>query len=208
MKPSYGFAIGGFLAIIASGLVHGWWTDRWGIAEEPTAAAARLDQVPLTIGEWDGERLAATPGSIQRRYTHRTTGTAVTVYLVCGRPGPISIHTPDACYGAGGYEVEPPVNFTLPDDAAPAPGTFPVARMTRRRATDQSRLRVFWSWSTAGAWSVPDNPRGAFAGQPVLYKMYLIRELPAVEEPPLEKDPCVELLRGLVPVLQRTLFAS
>src|SRR3954470_6830087 len=93
--------------LIGTGLVHGRWTDRWTPAAEPAVAAARFNAIPMTLGEWDGHPEgkptaadATLAGTLQRRYVNRRTGEAVSVYLVCGRPGPAAIHTPEACYGA------------------------------------------------------------------------------------------------------------
>src|SRR5947209_18409507 len=92
-------------ALVACGVVHGLWTDRWARAPEPAAAAARLDALPLTLGDWDGEALPVEPGSLgavsgylYRQYVNRRNGDEVSVFLVCGRPGPVAIHTPDVCY--------------------------------------------------------------------------------------------------------------
>jgi hypothetical protein len=97
--------------IVTAGVVHGFWADRWVPAAEPQKAADRLATVPLTVGEWDGsdpekpgESVPGVVGSLQRRYVNRVTGAAVVVALVCGRPGPVSIHTPDSCYTASGYD--------------------------------------------------------------------------------------------------------
>src|SRR5262249_13107173 len=35
--------------VLFSGVVHGLWTDRWAISDEPGASAAKLDDVPMTI---------------------------------------------------------------------------------------------------------------------------------------------------------------
>src|SRR5271166_4609871 len=88
------------VALVASGLVHGYWTDRWRPSPDVTAAAGRLDSLGLDLGNWKGEVIEVKPGqagagvagSIQRRYQHRRTGATVVVALVCGRPGPVSIH--------------------------------------------------------------------------------------------------------------------
>ena len=54
-------------------------------------------------------------------------------------------------------------------------------------------------------WVIPENPRLTFAGLPVLYKLYLIREDAGTGEPNAP-DPCVEFMRELLPQLNRTLF--
>jgi hypothetical protein len=53
----YLFGLTALAAVIAAGIVHGVWTDRWGTPLEPTALAARLDQLPLVLGEWQGQDL-------------------------------------------------------------------------------------------------------------------------------------------------------
>src|SRR4051794_1677541 len=99
--------------MIASGLLHGYWTDRWQVPVEPAVAAARLEKVPASLGDWEVQETegkpgtvdAALAGSLQRQYVNRRTGQKVAVVLVCGRFGPVSIHTPEACYGSSGYLV-------------------------------------------------------------------------------------------------------
>src|SRR5262249_27541265 len=146
-------------------------------------SAARLAQVPEELGDWQGQALetvsqpAGVAGCLQRRYVHRTTGSTVTVFLVCGRPGPVAIHPPDACYRASGFQVGTPQKFQAAVDSLSAPAEFRVAQMLKTKASDQTQLRIFWSWSATGAWLVPEDPRLPFARYPALFKIYLIREL-------------------------------
>lgn len=99
--------------VIVCGVVHGFWTDRWqGQPVETADAAARMDALPLEIGDWSGAvlevkqpRAGDVAGTIQRRYQNLRTGEEVSVYMVCGRPGPVSIHTPEVCYAASGFVV-------------------------------------------------------------------------------------------------------
>jgi len=106
------------VALTACGVVHGLWTDRWSEKLDPAAAASRFDSFPMTIGNWEGEALIASPGELQglsgylaRRYVNRDTGDAVTVALMCGRPRVVSIHSPDVCYAGNGYAVTTPGKF-------------------------------------------------------------------------------------------------
>ena len=46
---------------------------------------------------------AGIKGCVYRRYRNPRTGESVSVLLVCGRGGPISVHTPDVCYAGAGY---------------------------------------------------------------------------------------------------------
>jgi hypothetical protein len=200
-------------ALLFTGLAHGLWTDRWTVAEDLAAAVARLEQVPLVLGDWEAP--AAPPerqhsrtvaGSFTRRYVNRQTGKGVTVSLMCGRAGPLAAHTPDVCYEASGYEGGPLSTYTHPAGGAP-PAAFYTACFRKARATEQSTLRIFWSWNATGTWQVASNPRLAFAHQPVLYKLYLLRELTTAREP-LEEEPCIDLLNHLLPALQRVLPAG
>jgi len=198
-------------AIVVSGYVHGIWTERWGKGEEPTRLAARMAELPLQIGEWEGEDTAQKAstldrelsGSIQRRYTHVPTGQSVTIALLCGRPGPICIHTPDVCYGASGYEVGKPAVI----DAPAGDGKFWTADAVRTRSTETSRLRIFWAWSHDGRWAAVKDPRSAFAGEAALVKLYVLRDLTGANEK-VEDDLCLRFLQAFIPEAQAGLFSS
>jgi hypothetical protein len=200
------------VALIACGYVHGIWTDRWSEKLDPAAAASRFDNLPMTIGNWEAEALTASPGELQglsgylaRRYVNRDTGDAVTIALMCGRPRVVSIHTPDVCYAGSGYEVTAPAKFS--PGGLPEAATFWTTDMVRTRAVEQTRLRIFYTWTATGSWEAPDTPRVSYAGVPVLYKLYLVRDLPAGNSP-LEDDPCLEFFKQLQPELHKTLFAA
>src|SRR6266850_214231 len=109
--------ITGIALLLTCGLVRGLWTDRWGSAAAPAAAAAKLEHLAWVIGEWEGRPIeleqaqrdaSRVSGCIVRRYVHRVNGDAVTIFLGCGRPGPVSVHTPDVCYAGAGYKLAAP----------------------------------------------------------------------------------------------------
>jgi hypothetical protein len=200
------------VALIACGVVHGVWTDRWEPKPDPAAAAARFNDLPATIGDWEGEALEVSPRELQglsgylaRRYVNRDTGDVVTLALMCGRPRFVSIHTPDVCYAANGYEVTAPARYAPSD--LPGHASFWMTEMVRSRAAEESRLRVFFAWGATGEWQAADNPRVAFAGTPVLYKLYVLRDLPAGNQPPAD-DPCLDFFKRLQPELQKCLFPA
>src|SRR5213593_3866594 len=100
-------------AVTASGVVHGVWVNRWGQSRAVMEASARLQDVPRTVGDWDGRaeemdprqaRVASVAGSRIVRFVNRRTGAVLSLLIVCGRPGPVSVHTPDVCYRGSGYE--------------------------------------------------------------------------------------------------------
>ena len=66
------------------------------------------------------------------------------------------------------------------------------------------QLRIFWTWFGDGTWQAPDSPRLTFAHLPVLYKLYVVRELPPRPER-LEQDPSLDLLQQLLPALASVL---
>ena len=202
------------IVLVASGVVHGVWTDRWSDQGDLAETAQRLEQLPLTIGAWHGTAAemekdpnTGLAGMIARRYVNATTGKSVTLFLACGRSGPVCTHTPDVCYAGSGYEVEQPKKFRLPSTTAEMPPEFWTARFVKERAAGKSHLRIFWSWHGAETWKVADNPRLSFAGEKVLYKMYLIRDMVAHDEP-IEGDACVEFMQDLLPVFRRTVFTE
>jgi hypothetical protein len=204
-------AVIGIGAVLATGAVHGTWTDRWGAPEEPAAWAARMDAIPLTTDDWEGEEVASKrteydgfAGHIYRRYVNRRTGKEVKLYLVCGKPGPVSVHTPDVCYGAVGYKVLARGKFTSPADGAVPAAELETGLFRQERAAEQNYLRIFWAWSTGGAWSAPAEPRRAFAGNPALYKIYLLHDMASPDEA-AEEDPCSDLLKQLLPGMEHAL---
>jgi hypothetical protein len=199
-------------AVILSGAVHGYWTGRWEAPSGPQVgpAGARLDAVALQLGDWEGVALERNQppvpgidGVLYRRYVHQLSGQAVTVFLVCGKAGPVATHSPDSCYAANGFQVQNPSRYTLTTPAA----EFKTARMVKKKASEETKLRIFWSWSANGAWTAPNDARLPFARQTALYKLYLIRELTRPGET-LEEDPSIDLMRQLLPELQRGLFSG
>jgi hypothetical protein len=196
--------------LIVCGLLHGRWTDRWRPSAEPAKAAAHLRDVAMILGEWEGQDIEVKPssvdatlaGSLQRRYVNQRTGHSVLVALVCGRHGPVSIHTPDVCYDASGFQVGSRSRVTAPEKM----GEFWCADAVRTRVTDETRLRIFWSWNHGHGWNASEDARIQFARQPVLFKLYVIRDLAALNEKPAD-DPTLGFMEVFLPELDRALFA-
>ena len=196
--------------IVGTGVAQGVLTDRWCVSPAIAEAVARLDRIPQAAGDWEGETVtmrgseeAGIAGHICRRYVNRRTSEAVTLFLVCGRPGPISIHTPDVCYGACGFTIGMPSKFRDGDNE------FWTVDMVRKRASERTRMRAFWAWSaTAGEWAAADNPRLHFASAAVLFKVYFLHELTGVADASAERDPAVDLMHQLLPGIQATLTSD
>ena len=150
----------------------------------------------------------ASPASMMRRFTeNRRDGRALNVLLVCGRPGPISVHTPDICYAPeSGYAF-------LPGEPGPGPLAYGSPSRSaetwrgdfiKQNSVTPSGLRIFWSWSIGDGWKAPTNPRLAFARSRFLYKLYVIRETSGTAGP-AEDDPGGNFLKDFLPELDRAL---
>jgi hypothetical protein len=191
--------------LVGSGVVHGVWTDRWSEQTDLKDAASKLEKLPMTIGGWQGANVemdedpnSTVAGQLARRYVHEKTGKTVTILLACGRAGAVCTHTPDVCYAGSGYEVEKPKRFQVSDPKA----EFWTARFVRERAAGKSHLRIFWAWHGAQSWKVAENPRWTFAGEKVLYKLYVIHEVVQSEEAP-EVSASAEFMHELLPALTK-----
>ena len=200
--------------LIAAGVIHGLRTDRWGADANLGAAAARLDGVPLKVGEWEGRpfdidarqlAVAEAAGHLSRSYVHRRMGAEVTVVVLCGRPGPISLHSPEVCYAGAGFGLSgEPETCSVPGENAPAAQLF-KARFVKDGPAPET-LNVFWAWKADGAWAATSNARLAFARSTVLYKLYVIRRLGRPDENPAQ-EPCLDFLRAFLPELDRRVGA-
>jgi hypothetical protein len=204
------------LAIVAAvlltdGYLGAVWGGRWQGGREMTAAADRLERLPMQFGDWQGQpqqldpkvvRIAGFDGYVARRYENQRTGAVVNLLVACGRPGPLAVHTPEVCYAGAGFGLSGDVKRWSPDDAA-AGGEFFKATFAPRKAGVPERLRVLWSWNHKGAWKVADNPRWSFAGAPVLYKLYASQEFLPRDEA-TDGEACAEFLRDFLPEFDRT----
>jgi hypothetical protein len=204
--------------VLFGGTVHGLRDDHPEASLELAQAAARLDGVATTVGDWAGVPLdldaksnarVGIKGGLFRRYTNRRTGDVVTLLLVTGRPGPISVHTPDVCYASAGYQlVGAHTRVKVPSGPGRVPGEFWKIRMLGKGSPTPEFLDIHYAWSATGAWRAPDSdPRFQFASFPFLYKLDVVRRHPAADEP-AGKDPGSEFLRELLPELTRALFSA
>jgi hypothetical protein len=205
------------VVLVSTGLVHGVWTDRWKKSGALERAVARLDRVPLVIGDWQGQpdeldrdqlEAAEIAGHLLRRYENKRTGDKVTVLVVCGRPGPISVHSPDICYRGAGYEVVERAKYASPEGAGSPAAEFFAGRFHKEQPGGVSNLRILWAWTADGDWKAPDgDPRLRFARAPALYKLYLIRDMRSPDEP-LADDAAGRFAGRLLPELNRALFTE
>ncbi len=203
------------VVLLVDGFVYGLWTDRWGTGQAVEQAVERLEYVPMSIGDWQGQarelgarqaEQAGYAGYWLRRYERQRDGMVVHVMLACGRPGPLCVHTPGVCYAGAGYEEsETPVKHLAAADEG-APPEFWKSRFSKPDAVVPVNLRIFWSWRTSDGWRVAQNPRFQFASQPVLFKMYVTHEI-AGADARQEDAACAEFMNLFLPELEKTLAA-
>jgi hypothetical protein len=202
------------VVVLISGLAHGIWSDRWALAESPQVAASRLPALPQIIGEWEGQdqpidalelSVSEASGMLKRSYRNLRTDSTVSLLLVCGRPGPVSVHTPDACYRGAGYEQVG--TFAKVALSTTPEAEFWVGRFQKNDVAAPTPLRILYAWTATGTWVAADKPRWTFARERVLYKLYVVRGLSTLDDP-LDTDPALEFLRQVIPELNRCLFAA
>jgi hypothetical protein len=183
---------------------------------EVQAASERLGQVAPRAGQWAGQRRTLDPreleaaeigGCLLRQYV-RPDGRNLTAMLVCGRPGPISVHTPDVCYAGAGFKLEgEAARFAVDLEDGSGAAKFWSATFVKPGVPLPIRYQILWSWSGSGAWSAENDPRLVFASLPVLCKLYVIRELPS-NEPGGVDGSTVDFLRQFLPQVRETLFGG
>jgi hypothetical protein len=208
------------LAVIAGAtLFHGKTSDRWSqtTTAELVEFTERLSDVPFEIGDWvgvdteiDQEQFKRThcTGCVQRLYRHRETGAEVSAYLVAGTARHITIHTPDWCYVAAGFDMESkPIHYSVDCPSLETNPEFLTTTFIKQDPIDTYRLRILWSYSDDGKWEGPKWAKPTYAGRPALYKLYLIASLPDGGRP-IHEDPIIDFAKQLMPVLNGVLFPA
>jgi hypothetical protein len=202
-------------AVIVPGIGHAFWTGRWNVSDEPASSAARLASLPREIEDWESTEQQVDPrqmvkselaGYLWRDYARRNKSGRLAIFLACGRPGPVSLHTPDICYAAVGFrsQEEPAkMNVELPDSTA----EIYSCKFAKQTVTENKEIRIYWSWKAANSnWQAPALPRWTFGGQPVLHKLYVIQPLSGPDK--VSDDACLQFIKTLVPEMQKSLFGS
>jgi hypothetical protein len=202
--------------IVLTGWVHGDLSGRWGASQELQDAVDRLQGIDQTLGSWRAYDFELDPQAVQigeiagyvvRRYENAA-GQAYTVMLVCGRPGPISAHTPEWCYGGAGFHPES-ANTTeqlqLGDNRT---ATFWRNLFRKDQAAVPESLEICWAWNAGDGWKAPENPRLAYAPKRHLYKLYVVRNASGDgdgDQPYLERE---EFMKELIPAVDTALFGQ
>jgi hypothetical protein len=203
--------------LLTLGAVHGIYTDRWGPSGKLEEALAALPQVPMKFGDWTGEDVpyeadaltrAGIKGGVFRRFTNVRTRESISLLIVCGRGGPISVHTPDICYSAAGYQQLAPELRKEVENGENQKDWFYVARFGKPAAVVPVQLEIYWTWSRDGVtWHAPENPRLSLARAPALYKLYVVREY-APKSRAEAAATSEKFLRQALPAIRQSLSSS
>jgi hypothetical protein len=204
-------------ATLGAGWVHGRMTNRWGIHPDSNLAAARLRQpLPDRVGQWklvreaelESEviRMLQCPASISRVYEHGQTGDVVSVAVLLGPPGPISVHTPEICYSSHDYAITKEREKTSLTDAASHEHSLWEVRMKSNRI-DGAQLRVLYGWTTGERWLAAEYPRFGYGGVAHLYKLQLASNS-SVTDSLEDFDPAKDFLGQFVAQLQGRIVNS
>jgi hypothetical protein len=198
--------------VAAMGVVHGIYTDRWGQSRQLQDALAGLSRVPVRIGDWEGIdrtlepeviKAAGIDGAVYRSYSNPKTPQGVSVLLVCGRGGPITVHTPDICYEGAGYRQLGPEKSKVVETGEHS-DSFYVARFGKPDVVP-TELEIYWAWSLDGqSWQAPESPRRSLARARALYKLYVVREFPRGSRESSEET-SQEFLKEVLPEIRAAL---
>lgn len=187
--------------LVVGGVLHGLLSDRWGPPAMVKEAGARLESLPEVIAGWTAtrfevsERMLQAAGAtnvINREYRLSEHDQALRVVIVCGRPGPVSLHPPTVCFPGSGLRQASPVGFLRWDD-------HQFARCLFADPSSGLGLLTYWGWSPDGkTWTVPEHPRLTFAHQRRLYKLYLMSTVNTeLDLTPQQREFVQELLRAI-----------
>ncbi len=209
--------VGATLLLVGAGCALGLWTDRWGLSADLEQAPGKLARLPRAVGPWHGTdevldqrqaRAAEARGYLLRRYAHADSGATLSVLVVCGRPGPVAVHSPEVCYGGSGFTPDGPrQRRQVAVEGASAPAELWVERYRKSEAALPEHVQIYYAWNAWGAWTAADNPRLKFASARALYKLYVVRRLPRDAEASAA-DPIPGFLRLFLAQLDRCLFSS
>jgi hypothetical protein len=204
-----------FAILLISGLVHGFWTQRWQTSDALDNACADLAEVPRQIGPWNGTDVDVDPepfkqaravGYWMRTFSRSGSQRSITVILMCGLAGHMSVHTPDVCYRGAGYEMageqfKQAVTFGPDNHTA----DFWSARFRQPAKALGNELRIYWAWTADGNWQAPASPRLSLGGNPFLFKLYVVRETSGETG---QDETSLQFFQELLPILEKSLFST
>lgn len=205
----------GLALVIAGGVWQGRLLGRW--EPLPSAAVVDLTAIPRDLDGWTSTEFQLPERDVKaaeidrysgRNYEHAESGERITVLIVSGSGGPISVHPPEVCFAGQGYLKESVTQTVkIPSRDGGLEHQFSAAIFRGPESAGRSRVQLFWSWSDSGIWSTPSNPRLAFARLPRLYKIYISRTL-RPDQGREDLQDCLKLMSLLLPEFEKLFSAS
>ena len=213
--PAFGVVVAAGLTL-ASGLIHGRMSNRWGLPQDLLAIGEKLQGVPESFGDWhlesSGElsdievEVLECAGSVVRTYVNRATGDRVQMALLVGPSMPMSLHTAEICWGSRGYQTRDQRQRVTVPDAEGSDQEFWALTFQTNDVTE-NLVRVYYGWSDGSGWSEKNERRLSLTRRSHLYKIDVVSTLPPGTDL-LTKDPCREFLKEFVPEVSRYLVST
>jgi hypothetical protein len=187
--------------------------DVYGRSEALKTAGAKLSKgLPETVGSW---RMAAEPelesevvgmlrcsGYVNRVYLNEQTGDRISVAVLVGPAGTITVHTPEICYSSTHFKAEGPRERIEIKDRAGNQHSLWSVRF-RSTKVNGGHLKVVYGWSEGGEWQATDRPRFTHSGKTHLYKLQAA--ITDNERTTAEVDACEDFLSQFAAQLQANL---
>jgi len=195
--------------LLAAGMVHGRWTNRWSDAGS-VHGKNLLDGIDQPVGDWQAaDYMKIDPAELPpdtrcdtRRFVPQRGGKVIMVSLTSGSPGTVAVHTPDVCYLGAGWKLRGAVTRQTIPQSDGRNAAFWMADFVKTSATGSETIRVRWAWSADGSWVAPDYPRWVLARAPILYKLYMVHPV-SDDEDLTRDDPYRKFAGELMPILGR-----
>lgn len=213
----------GLVAILSLSFFEGYaMKDRWGTPGiDAMELSKRFDQVPLSIGDWQGEDLpvdeitrktAGAIGYVSRRYVNLKTDQQVVLWLIVGHSRDIVRHQPTVCYPSSGFRQLGSQLLYHMDTKGGKPAVFYTAKFEKEDALSRRVERVFWTFNhpDVDQWEAPDGKSGArkhYGLSRALYKLYFTSAV-GLDEDLIEANAAVELAEQLLPAIDAALFPT
>jgi hypothetical protein len=213
-RRDFGLCLGGLAVLSVSATADSFLNEGLSDPAILNSAKETLSKIPETIGAWTSTpltiderelRLGEISGYFRREFRHAETGRAVALTILCGAAGPMSVHPPTACFEGVGYSLISGPSVVGVTDADDVTISLNKATFRPQGAMTSDVVRVFWGWSPDGAWDAPANPRIAYRGQPVLFKLYTVDRAWDSGDGLAQSE---TFLTDALPVIRRTLAAS
>ncbi len=202
----------GLVLLVAGSYCQGRLIGRW--EPLPNAPVVDLAAIPAELDAWTaGDDLTLEPEQLEtagvdrylaRTYEHEETGEVLSVLVLSGPGGPISVHPPDVCFAGRGYQAESVITPVRVSTPLGGDHRFAMTIFRSPPSEGDQRVQLFWAWSRDGNWSTPSNPRLTFARYPRVYKLYVSRFL-RPEQGRQDVDDCLAFMNQLLPELQKLL---